>query len=370
VVVEVPTAPSCNYSAQVSRRRRNENMCSCRRRSASDGDWMCQSDVVVSAPPPVPYVNNYDGSNPLGIQAAPTRSENYFLIIGDWAKAGGPGQCQSAVAEKMRQYVAKQKQAGKNLLAVLTVGDNFYWAGVAPGMWEKMWANVYGTNDPSSPLHQVPWLATLGNHDFGDVDPYAFCPDVSPFTAVNGQTYACQQLNADRNPTRPAGTEAYWVPDYSYHYEIPEADVEFIFVDTNEEYVNYKINTIGFHSAREKCGGQDVVATFLRRIRQSGEELLAQRGASAWIPSGRARRARIASRGVARSASLVHALQYTSQTSRLMSLFEVLPATRSVRATGARLPRSVRLQRTAWSRGATTPLCNLLVHGGLAERHG
>jgi len=47
-----------------------------------------------------------------------------------------------------------------------------------------------------------------------------------------------------------------------------------------EEYVNHKINTIGFHGAREKCGGQEVVATFLRRIRQSGEELLAQRGAS------------------------------------------------------------------------------------------
>jgi hypothetical protein len=240
---------------------------------------MCQNDRVVTAPPLQPYINSYNGQNPLKIIAAPKRSDNYFLIIGDWGKSGGPGQCQKAVAAKMSEYVEQQRQEGKTPLAILSVGDNFYWAGVAPGSWDLSWGSVYGTNDPQSALFGIPWLATMGNHDFGDTDPYAFCADVNPLTTFDGQAYGCQQFNRDRNPTRPNGTELYWMPDYNFHYAIPEADVEFIFVDTNRDYVNHKIYSIGFHDARERCGGQPVVDEFLGRVRKAGEQLLAQRSA-------------------------------------------------------------------------------------------
>ena len=36
-------------------------------------------------PPPAGYpIDNFDGENPLGIKPSPKRSDNYFLVIGDW----------------------------------------------------------------------------------------------------------------------------------------------------------------------------------------------------------------------------------------------------------------------------------------------
>jgi hypothetical protein len=35
---------------------------------------------------------------------------------------------------------------------------------------------------------------------------------------IGGQAYASYQLNKDRNPTRPANTSHYWMPDLDYHY--------------------------------------------------------------------------------------------------------------------------------------------------------
>lgn len=224
-----------------------------------------------------PYVNYYNGSNPLNIQASQRRSDNYFLMIGDWGRAGGPGSCQLAVAEKMKQYVREQAQAGKRILAVVSAGDNFYWSGATPQSWGTSWAPVYGATDPSSPLYGVPWLVTLGNHDLGDDDPYAFCPDVRPLATINGQAYASRHLNSDRNPSRPQGTELYWIPDYSFHYEIPGADLEFVFVDTNLEYTSRKLYSAGFQNARSQCGGESGVKDFLWSIAESGKELLKER---------------------------------------------------------------------------------------------
>lgn len=116
----------------------------------------------------------------MSIVAALKRSDIYFLIIGDRDTSPGPGGCQWNVANKMKAYVKSQKEAGKTLLAILTVGDNFYWNGAKSEFWDERWANVYGTNDPNSPLFDVPWLANLGNHDYGDNDPYSFCPMENP----------------------------------------------------------------------------------------------------------------------------------------------------------------------------------------------
>ena len=93
------------------------------------------------------YVNHYDGNNPLNVRPDTSkRSNNYFLIIGDWGKSGGPseGDCMDGVAKMMKAYVAKQTKAGKTLLFIAAVGDNFYWTGVQPASsWTKQWSEPY-----------------------------------------------------------------------------------------------------------------------------------------------------------------------------------------------------------------------------------
>ena len=81
----------------------------------------------------------------------------------------------------MHLFATKQKAKGFTLLFIAVVGDNFYWNGVDPKIsWELMWAKPYRTNDPSSALYQTPWLAVMGNPDYGNTDPHAFCPTVKP----------------------------------------------------------------------------------------------------------------------------------------------------------------------------------------------
>jgi len=229
-----------------------------------------------------PYVNNYDGQNPLGIQPNGQRSQNYFLIIGDWGRADSPGPCQRAVADHLKAYVSRQQQQGKKLLFIASVGDNFYWSGVTPGAWQASWASLYGPNDPGSPLYQVPWLSVLGNHDLGNDDPYAACADQmqAPLATVNGQRYGCEQFNLDKNPRRPGNTKLYWLPDYNYHYEIPEADLEVIAIDTNQvDIEGLGGDSRGAWKMGNMCGGQGNMENFLQRVNQAGQELLRQRAA-------------------------------------------------------------------------------------------
>merc|ERR1712216_475048 len=104
--------------------------------------------------PPPPANMVYD--NPLKIKPAPKRSDNYFLLLGDW---GAPdyhsGSCQGHVAQMMKDYVSKHKD--KKCLFVGSVGDNFYDKGLKDdNHWKTQWLDRYGTNDPSSSLHNIP----------------------------------------------------------------------------------------------------------------------------------------------------------------------------------------------------------------------
>jgi len=226
------------------------------------------------------YANHYESNNPLRIIPDEQRSSNYFLVIGDWGRAGGPGLCQEAVAEKMKKYVAQQSSLGKKLLFIASVGDNFYWTGVTKEAWGRSWSDPYGSADPTSPLFQVPWLVALGNHDFGDHDPFAFCPyaQAQAMASFAGQPYGSLQLNMDKNPSRPVNTAHFWLPDYNYHYEIPELELEVIAIDTN---VNGLFELGGdWHGHGESfniCGGIDPVADFLGRVGLSGRLLVQER---------------------------------------------------------------------------------------------
>lgn len=280
-------------SEPISRRRRWKDMTACRRRHSWEGNadlpkgWRCTGKKVEPAPdlpPPAPvpnhpYVNHYNGSNPLEIVADPQRSNNYFLILGDWGRHDAPGPCQMEVAKKLKSYVSKQKDQGKTLLAVGLAGDNFYWTGATPTSWDKQWEPAYETRNPKSVLHKTPWIACLGNHDYGDNDPYAFCPHHNPRGEIDGQAYSSHQLNRDRNPTRPEGTEHYWFPDYNFHYEIPQASLEFISLDTNHANVvnNLGPNSEGFREAFQKCHGRAHVAAFMKRVSEAGTKLLRER---------------------------------------------------------------------------------------------
>jgi len=283
----------------IRRRRQWRDMMSCRRRHSWEGSldlpegWVCDGSSVrpeegnqqlmsFATVETEPYINHYQGNNPLHVEVDPVRSNNYFLIIGDWGKADGPGPCQRTVAEKMRSYVEAQKSAGKRLMVIGSVGDNFYWSGADAGSWDRQFEPAYKTNEEGSPLAKVPWLVAMGNHDYGDNDPYGFCPDRAPDHIKRiheGQAYAHSQLNRDRSSVRPQNYDHYWFPDLNFHYEIPEADVEFISLDTNfDNVVNHLgADAQGFRDAFAKCGGVEPVAQYLRRVQESGTALLRER---------------------------------------------------------------------------------------------
>jgi len=71
------------------------------------GQFKC---VEVGSVPAEKYVNNFDYDNPLGVKVESNRSDNYFLVLGDWGKGGDPGYCQKKVSQMIVDYVNLQKQ--------------------------------------------------------------------------------------------------------------------------------------------------------------------------------------------------------------------------------------------------------------------
>jgi acid phosphatase len=92
--------------------------------------------------------------------AAPARAAAKpfsFLALGDWGRAGGRDQLK--VARAMGRTAT---EVGSRL--VLSVGDNFYPAGVqsvSDPQWRTSFEDIYDT-----PSLQTPWYAALGNHDY------------------------------------------------------------------------------------------------------------------------------------------------------------------------------------------------------------
>lgn len=83
-----------------------------------------------------------------------------FVALGDWGRRGKPSQRQ--VAEAMGVAAAEVESR-----LVLSVGDNFYPAGVksvADPHWEQSFESVY-----TAAALQTPWYAALGNHDYRGV---------------------------------------------------------------------------------------------------------------------------------------------------------------------------------------------------------
>ena len=97
------------------------------------------------------------------------------LLSGDWgAEALQNKNVQLAVAKKMNAYYNKQASNGYNLLSILSLGDNFYYTGQDCNEYDDHWSSVYGSNLTSS-ANDINWIATMGNHDWGDSDQWAMC---------------------------------------------------------------------------------------------------------------------------------------------------------------------------------------------------
>mmetsp|Transcript_30998 Transcript_30998/g.55507 ORF Transcript_30998/g.55507 Transcript_30998/m.55507 type:complete len:495 (-) Transcript_30998:118-1602(-) len=178
------------------------------------------------------------------------KSDNYYLVIGDWGAFGGTRNCrrQKEVARLMANYVRERREINEHstLLFVLSVGDNFYWTGATEQLFKQAWADVY---DPE--ILEVPWFAVMGNHDYGNADPGAGCPNVRPrfvcdednlYTSACGgdipysfesQAYDGNQLNVGKGGVGGELRKNFHMPDYTYYYSIPELDFELVAVDWN-----------------------------------------------------------------------------------------------------------------------------------------
>jgi predicted MPP superfamily phosphohydrolase len=132
-----------------------------------------------------------------------TRSEEQldFFVLGDWGKKGDP---QNSVANAMSIEADISKPE-----FILSVGDNFYPAGVKSTKdkhWQETFEAIY-----SSESLKTPWYSAFGNHDYmGKIKP---------------------QLEYHKINPRWMSTERY----YSFEKKIPNSDetVHFIVIDTN-----------------------------------------------------------------------------------------------------------------------------------------
>jgi len=149
----VTTTASVACSAtDVQRRRRQQEMCSCRRRSGTSdlaNGWTCLGNSIVSTSTATPTTPT--------TPALPEAGECIeLLVIGDYGTRDGN---QQRVASGLAA-VAEARQPA----AIAGIGDNIYGSGAEgnPQLIVDWWANVYL---PYSSLKR-PWYIVTGNHDW------------------------------------------------------------------------------------------------------------------------------------------------------------------------------------------------------------
>eukprot|EP00401_Gymnodinium_catenatum_P027656 CAMPEP_0117621604 /NCGR_PEP_ID=MMETSP0784-20121206/87718_1 /TAXON_ID=39447 /ORGANISM="" /LENGTH=455 /DNA_ID=CAMNT_0005425531 /DNA_START=61 /DNA_END=1424 /DNA_ORIENTATION=- len=157
------TPNSSCVASQVQRRRRNEDMCSCRRRAGARGGWKCSGDAVAidtSFEPPLPRATSNENSvrfmayNLMGWNACrcsgtrlPWRGQNIAAKISEWGPAvlgaqeveTGGGSGYKACASCMSANVNLEDAGGSQFFdtdAVETTGGA--WTNLVGGYWMSM----------------------------------------------------------------------------------------------------------------------------------------------------------------------------------------------------------------------------------------
>lgn len=265
-------------------------------------------------PEAMPYYPHFDTSpdylniaaRAKGVSGHPgVLSDNYYLVIGDWGGCGFGCCCelQKQVADKMLEYVVQRKTANprSTLLFVLSLGDNFYWAGATEAHFNETWFQSY-----ASELTEVPWFNVLGNHDFGNDDNTSGCPSVKPrfvcdesnlhTPACGGarpysaerQGYNCNQFNADKGGLGGELRANFQLPDYTYYYTIPELKFELLALDWNWLAAfpgglggNGIGEGKGAGQMRKHCGSADRLSAEMKGVQEASTELLFKRSAAA-----------------------------------------------------------------------------------------
>eukprot|EP01084_Bolivina_argentea_P286815 492070_1 len=238
------------------------------------------SHGIGSLPQPNKYILSFPTEdNPLTIKIVQPYSLNYFLIIGDWGassdvpitfKWNKMKDVQIAIANKMLNLYHKQKSQGKNLLAIISLGDNFYFKGQNCQYWQRRWKDVY------KELTNYPWLSVFGNHDFGNNDYGAICGWINP-KYIHPNTsigYNANQLNTDKGGCNPSN---YYIPDFGYYYTINELSFELIVLDTNIVNCPCGIGGGGYDKVMKHCGGENVMCSSLSQIHQASYFMMIDR---------------------------------------------------------------------------------------------
>eukprot|EP01083_Nonionella_stella_P120192 359969_1 len=228
-----------------------------------------------AVPEPNPYILSFPtGDNPMKVKVNTTSPEsNYIILIGDWGahdSSTSDVKVQTAIAEKMKTFYQSQKAKGMNLLFVGTVGDNFYYDGQTCAYYTKRWTEMYGVI-----ATDYPWLAVMGNHDWGNDDPHAICSwgakDIKYTDPNTGIPYSGNQVNADKKGCNPAN---YYLPDYGYYYTINELNFEWIGL---EETVTICPSDMGDQNYKDCNDSSKTGCKYLGEMRDASEHMMRQR---------------------------------------------------------------------------------------------
>jgi hypothetical protein len=257
----------------------------------SNAGTVCRAcyDGTCDHPPPTSnYVLNIPDQkldNYLKIDVNNKNPENnYFIILGDWGAGGFSASCinaQKQVAKAMLDFYNNQKSKGKNLLCIITVGDNFYDTGLSSlDNFKSQWKDIYG----ELATDHI-WFAIMGNHDWGNADSSCLCPDNDPNAKnIKGQYYKCNQLNTDKGGIRPPGIGikgGYHMPDFAYNYRIDDLDFELIGISNSVVDCPGGIGGGGEGGGATqtfgKCGSPQKACDKLRSIHNAGIKLIQDR---------------------------------------------------------------------------------------------
>lgn len=161
------------------------------------------------------------GSSPTTAPPAVARLGSY-VVIGDWGHDNSShgenlptAHCQDLIAQKLNETMAELGDVN----FIVNVGDSFYPMGVSSKddpQWNVKWRNRY-----SDLVRSVPWFSVYGNHDYHQ-DPGVCSDNVSDGAQINGDI---------------EDLDTFYMPDYNWHLEWPELEMEIIGLELNN-YMN------------------------------------------------------------------------------------------------------------------------------------